>query len=89
MDLNSKDWYRFTVRQFNNLILDKDGFDIYEKYFLKGVNKINPYYEDFANTLLKLYGKMKERRGEIILSLMFAVICSQYPFLRHLKKFAM
>jgi hypothetical protein len=88
-DSDSHGWYRYTARQFNNMLLDKDGFDVYEKYFLKGVDKLMPYYGELSKTMLKLYGKMKEKRGEIIVGLIFAVACTQYPFLRPLKKIAM
>jgi hypothetical protein len=88
-DSDSRGWYRYTARQFNNMLLDKEGFDVYEKYFLKGVDKLSPYYDELSKTMLKLYGKMKERRKEILLGIIITALIMQYPFLRPLKKIAM
>lgn len=53
---NSKDTYRFVITNFNNLLKDKEGFDIYKKYLYKGLDKLRSENgnEDFCNTIDRL-----------------------------------
>jgi hypothetical protein len=81
-------WYRYTVNHFNNMILDRDGFDIYEKYLFRGIDKMRPYAPDLCNTLEHMAKLMKKKRNSLLLSLTFMFLFYQFPFIFKLKRMA-
>jgi hypothetical protein len=63
-------------------------FEIYKKYFYKGIEKLRPYDSDFCDTLDKMVRIMETRRNRIMLLLMISVIFPQISMLNLLKKVA-
>ena len=56
-------WFRYTIRQFNNMINDNDGFDIYEKFFMLGLDKTREYMGDgIADKLLYVHGLVNDHQ---------------------------
>jgi len=87
MSDDAKGWYRFTVNQFNNMVVDgKDCFSIYGKYFEQGIEHLRPRYPEFCDTMMKLYGIMRSRRNRFVLLVVLSVVFN-IPLLR-LRKIA-
>jgi hypothetical protein len=59
---NGQDWYRYVSRQFNNLLLDPAGAEIYDKYFQLGLSKLYNHLPLAAGALEGVYNIHKKRR---------------------------
>jgi len=77
------EWYRYTINHYNNMLNDPEGFGIYEKFFMLGLDKTRKYIGDeFALKLLDLYRLVNKRRNKLLISLFFVIVLQQPLLLR-------